>query len=81
MHEDIRLLEFDTLEDRLYELLDSSNKHNTKSEFVKDIINLNGELCKYGYKQIEYWNNCSDDEIISYIVDYENEYLENGEMF
>ena len=73
--------EFDTLEDRLYELLDSSNKHNTKSEFVKDIINLNGELCKYGYKQIEYWNNCSDDEIISYIVDYENEYLENGEMF
>ena len=73
--------DFETLEDRLYGLLDSSNKHNTESEFVKDIIKLNGELTKYGYECMEYWGNCDEKEIIMYIKGYEFEYLENGDVF
>lgn len=73
--------EFNTLDSRLYKLLDDSNKHNTESEFVKDIIKLNKELTSHGYKCMEYWGDCKEDEIIMYIKGYEFEYLENGDVF
>lgn len=73
--------DFETLEDRLCELLDSSNKHNTESEFVRDIVKLNKELTKYGYQCMEHWGNCEEEEIISLIKDYGFEYLENGDVF
>ena len=73
--------DFETLDDRFYNLVDSSIKHNAESEFVKDIIKLNGELTKYGYECIEYFGNCSDEEIISYIKDNDNKYLESGEIY
>lgn len=73
--------EFDTLDSRLYKLLDDSSKHNTESEFVKDIIKLNGELTSYGYECMEYFDDCDEDKIISYIKDYGFEYLENGDVF
>ena len=71
--------DFDTLEDRFYELVDMCNKNG--SQFIKDIISMNKELTRYGYDCIEYFGNCSDDEIIGYIKDNENEYLENGDVF
>lgn len=71
--------EFETLDDRFYELVDMCNKNG--SEFIKDIIGMNKELTQYGYGCIEYFENCSDDEIIGYIKDNGNEYLENGDVF
>lgn len=73
--------DFETLDDRFYKLVDTYNKHNTESEFVKDIIKLNGELTSYGYDCMEYWGNCDEKEIIMYIKGYEFEYLENGDVF
>ena len=73
--------DFETLDDRFYKLVDTYNKHYTESEFVKDIIKLNGELTKHGYKCMEYWGNCDEKEIIMYIKGYEFEYLENGDVF
>ena len=78
---DINENDFITLEERLYDLLDSSNKHYTKSAFIQDIIKMNKELGKYGYNRLEYWNNCNEEEIIMYIKGYEFEYLENGDVF
>ena len=62
---------FDTLKSRIYQ----------GSQFIKDIISMNKELKRYGYNCIEYFDNCDEDEIIGYIKDYENEYLENGDVF
>ena len=73
--------EFNTLEDRFYKLVDNCNKHNTDSQLVKDIIDMNKKLTKYGYNCIEYFWNCSDDEIIGYIEDNEYEFLENGDIY
>ena len=73
--------DFETLDDRFYNLVDSSIKHNTESEFVKDIIRLNRELTSYGYKCMEYWGDCEEEEIVMYIKGYEFEYLENGDVF
>lgn len=73
--------DFETLDDRFYKLVDTYNKHYTESEFVKDIIKLNKELTSYGYKRIEYWVDCKEEEIIMYIKGYEFEYLENGDVF
>ena len=72
--------EFDTLEDRFYKLVDTYNKHNTDSQFVKDIISMNKELTKYGYDCIEYYDNCSDDEIINCLL-VDNEYYKNGTIY
>ena len=81
--EDYKITEsdFNTLEDRFYELVDDSNKHYTNSQFIKDIISMNKELGKYGYNRLEYWENCNEEEIIMYIKGYEFEYLENGDVF
>ena len=76
---DISENDFNTLEDRLDDLLIDSDKHYTKSEFVKDIISMNKELVARGYENIEYYDNCSNEEIISYLEDYK--YLENGEVY
>ena len=73
--------DFETLEDRLYNLLDSSNKHNTESKFIKDIISMNKELSRYGYDCIEYYWNCDENTIIEYIEENDNKYLENGDVF
>ena len=74
---DISENDFNTLEDRLDDLLDSSNKHYTKSEFVKDIISMNKELANAGYKLIEH------DVDINWIKESlnDNEYYENGEVY
>lgn len=73
--------DFNTLDDRFYKLVDTYNKHNTESEFIKDIININKELSKYGYDCIEYYDNCNDNEIIEHIKNNDNRYLENGDEF
>lgn len=77
--EDYKITEsdFNTLEDRFYELVDVCGKNG--SQFIKDIISMNKELTRYGYECIEYYWNCDEEEIISYINGYE--YLENGETF
>jgi len=69
--------EFNTIEDRIIKLLDAYNKHNTESEFIKDIVSMNKELTKYGYSVIEH---PIDDEIALESL-RENEYYENGEIF
>ena len=78
---DINESDYITLEERLYDLLDDSLKHDTESPFIKDIVKMNKELSKYGYKSMEYWGNCDEKEIIELIKDYGNEYLENGDVF
>lgn len=76
---DITEEDFDTIEERLDNLLIDSDKHYTKSEFVKDIISMNKELVARGYENIEYYGNCEEEEITSYLEDYK--YLENGEVY
>ena len=73
--------DFETLDDRFYKLVDSSIKHNTESEFIKDIIKLNGELTKYGYECIEYFGNCDEKEIIEHIYNNDCKYYENGDVY
>lgn len=69
---------FNSIEDRMYELLDSSNKHYTESMFIKDIINMNRELVKFGYNTIENY-----EEDIDFVIENfsENEYYENGDVY
>lgn len=71
--------DFNTIEQRLDDLLDDNDKHYTKNDFVKDIISMNKELKNYGYGCIEYFNDCAEEEIISYLEDYK--YLESGEIY
>ena len=73
--------DFETLDNRFYDLVDDTNKHYEKRLFIQDIIEMNKELGKYGYRRIEYWGNCDEEEIIMYIKGYEFEYLENGDVF
>jgi hypothetical protein len=73
--------DFETLDNRFYDLVDYSMKYSFESEFIQDIVKINKELGKYGYRRIEYWGNCKEDEIIMYIKGYEFEYLENGDVF
>lgn len=69
--------DFNTIEKRLDNLLIDSDKHYTKSEFIKDIISMNKELANTGYKLIEH------DIDINWIKDNlnDNEYYENGEVY
>ena len=69
--------EFETIDDRFYNLVDYSNKHYTNSEFVKDIISMNKELSNYGYDVMENYEEDTD-----FIIEQlcEDEYYENGEM-
>lgn len=78
---DISEKDFNTIDDRFYKLVDTYNKHRSDSEFIRDIVSMNGELANYGYECIEYWWNCSDEEIIGYIHDNDYDYLENGVIF
>ena len=70
--------EFNTIEDRLYKLLDDSNKHYTDSEFIKDIIKMNRELVKFGYNTIENYEEDTD-----FIIEQlsANEYYEDGGVY
>lgn len=69
---------FDTIEDRVHDLLCSTDKHYTKSPFIKDIISMNKELVKFGYDIIENY-----EEDTGFIIEHlrENEYYENGEIY
>ena len=69
--------DFNKMEDKLIDLLDTYNKHYTNSQFVKDIINMNGELTSYGYSCIEYW--WEDENVIEYCK--EHKYYENGDIY
>lgn len=69
--------DFNTIEDRIVDLFNTYNKHNTKSPFIQDIINLNKDVAKYGYECIEY--NSSEERIEEICNNYE--YLENGSFY
>lgn len=69
--------DFNKLEDKLIDLLDTYNKHNTSSQFIKDIIDMNKELTKYGYSCIEYW--WKDENVIDYCK--QHTYYEDGEIY
>ena len=69
--------EFATLEDRFYKLVDDSDKHHNESPFVKDIIEINRKLVRYGYDCIE---GCpSDEDLLNLFSDME--FYESGEVF
>lgn len=72
---------FNTLRDRVCDLLNDSDKHNTKSEFVKDIIEMNKELAKYGYGCIDYWQVCAESEVIDFVRNNDCKYYENGDVY
>ena len=69
--------EFNTINNRFYNLVDYSNKHNGVSPFITDIVDMNKELTNIGYKLIEH------DVDISWIKENLNnyEYYENGEVY
>lgn len=66
--------EFNTLEDRLYELIDMCNKNG--SQFIQDIIFMNKELAKFGYSCLEYYWDCDVTEFLT-----ENEYYSDGRVY
>lgn len=72
--------EFNTIEDRIIDLLDDYNKHYTKSNFIEDIINMNRDLTKYGYELIEDEENFKN-EAINYLEENETLYFEDGRIF
>lgn len=72
--------EFNTIEDRIIDLLDDYNKHYTKSLFIEDIINMNRDLTKYGYELIENEENFKDGAI-DYLQDNDTLYFEDGRIF
>jgi len=68
--------DFYQLEDRLIDFLDTYNKHNTESQFIKDIISMNKELTKKGYEMIDYdFKEESKESARNY------KYLEDGTIF
>lgn len=69
---------FNSIGDRISALLDSSDKYNTESMFIKDIINMNKEFTKYGYKLLE--NYCVDEDLLlEHLGNFE--YYENGDVY
>lgn len=80
IEEDYKITEnnFNTLETRLYDLLNDSNKHYTKSDFVKDIINMNKELSNCGYSMLED-KEYFKERALETLNDLE--FLESGEEF
>ena len=69
--------DFNKMQDKLIDLLDTYNKHYTKSQFIEDIISMNKQLTKYGYECIEYWWN--NENVIEYCK--EHKYYENGDIY
>lgn len=69
---------FNTLWDRFDKLTDDSNKHYTDSEFIKDIIEMNRDLVKFGYDIIENYEEDTD-----FVIENlsEKEYYENGDVY
>lgn len=69
--------DFNTIDDRFYNLVDYSNKHYGASPFITDIVNMNKELTNIGYKLIEH------DVDISWVKENLNnyEYYEDGEVY
>lgn len=71
---------FNKIEDKIIELLDDYNKHNTKSQFITDIITMNKTLTRYGYNIIE-----NEENFKQGAIDFLNEsdylYFEDGTMF
>lgn len=69
---------FNTLWDRFDKLTDDSNKHYTESEFIKDIIDMNKELVRFGYDTIENYEEDTD-----FVIENlsEKEYYENGDVY
>lgn len=68
---------FNTIEDRIISLLDSYNKHNTESKFIEDIIDMNKELTRFGYDNIEYW--WKDENVKEYCK--EHTYYKDGSIY
>ena len=70
--------EFNTLWNRFEKLVDYSNKHYTDSEFIKDIIEMNRDLVKFGYDIIENYEEDTD-----FVIENlsEKEYYENGDVY
>ena len=77
---DISEEDFNTIEKRFYKLIDRCNRDNA-SEFIRDIIKINDDVKQYGYEQIEYYSTCDDEVIKDIIINSDNEYFENGEIY
>lgn len=75
----IKKEDFEKIEDKIINLLDTYNKHNTESPFIKDIIDMNKELTKYGYNLIEDENNFKQGAI-DYLKENDFLYYENGKI-
>lgn len=69
--------DFDTIEDRFYKLMSTSNIHYTESAFVKDIVSMNKEYTKMGYDLLD---NCIDNYSILDML-CENEYYSDGRVY
>jgi len=72
--------EFNTIEDRIINLLDDYNKLYSKSAFIKDIGLMNENLTKYGYGLIENEENFKEGAI-NYLKENGILYYEDGRIF
>ena len=70
--------DYNKLEDKIINFLDTYNKVNTPcSKFIEDIIDMNRELKYKGYELIE--EEINDADAIEFLK--EQEYLKNGDVF
>lgn len=72
--------DFDKIEDKIIALLYTHDKHYTKSPFIDDIINMNKELTKFGYKILEDGETFKQ-QAIDWLKDNDTLYFENGKAF
>lgn len=73
--------DFNNLENKIINFLSDYNKHDTESQFIKDIINMNRELTKRGYNLLEdddYFTRCSYDYLENISEDL---YFKNGDIY
>ena len=73
--------DFNTINSRFYKLVDNSIRNCRDNKFAWDIVNMNSELGRYGYECIEYFGNCSEEEIINSIREQDLMFLENGDVY
>lgn len=76
--------DFNKLEDKIINLLDTYNKANKPaSQFIEDIISMNKEFTKIGYDLAYYESKDRQDALREWVLETlnENKYLENGEIF
>lgn len=71
--------DFNKIEDKIINLCDTYNIHNTDSQFIDDIVLMNKDLTKYGYELLENEDNFKEGAIM--YLEEDKLYFKNGKVF